>query len=96
MNMRIILGSNFILLGSEDIDCMVFESQGVTLKDLLATISDRSTNSVEFLNRDGSGPAIDVEIEINVRSLALCSGSVNAVLKDGDKVSIRLMPTGGG
>lgn len=96
MNMRINLESNFILLGSEDIDSMDFDSQGITLKELLATVSDRSTNSVDFLNRDGSGPAIDVEIEINGRSLALCSGSVNAILSDRDKVSIRLMPTGGG
>jgi len=96
MNMKIASESNYILLGSEDIDSMDFESQAITIKELLVTVSDRSANSVEFLSRDGSDLAIDVEIEINGRSLALCSDSVNTVLRDGDRVGIRLMPTGGG
>jgi hypothetical protein len=95
--MKINLESNFILLGSEDVQSMDFTGEEITLKELLDTIAGRwAINPPEFLDRDGEEQAIDVEIEANGRSLCFCPGGVNTVLRDGDRVSIRLMPTGGG
>ena len=94
--MKINLESNFMLLGSEDIESMDFASREITLKELLETISSRSTNSPQFLNGDGTGLLIDWDVEVNGRSLALCDRGVNTVLKDGDKVTIRLLLLGGG
>jgi hypothetical protein len=94
--MKIYLESNFMLLGSEDIESIDFETTEVTLKQLLQTISDRSTNSPEFLNRDGTDIAIGWEIAINGRSFSECEQGINMILKDGDKVAINLDLLGGG
>ena len=94
--MKIHLESNFMLLGSEDIESIDFETSEVTLKKLLETISDRSTNSPEFLNRDGTDIAIGWDIAINGRSIGECENGISAVLKDGDKVAINLDLLGGG
>ena len=94
--MRINLESNFMLLGSQDIDSIDFASSEITLKELLETISIRSTNSTKFLNRDGTDLAMSWEVEVNGHPLGLCTGGVNTLLKDGDKVRIKLMLLGGG
>ncbi len=94
--MKVNLESNFMLLGSEDIESIDFTSQEITLKELLDTISSRSTNSPEFLNRDGTDLVIGWDIEVNGRAFGLCEGGVNTVLKDGDKVTINLDLLGGG
>lgn len=85
-----------MLLGSEDIDSIDFASSEITVKELLQAISMRSTNSTKFLNRDGTDLAMSWELEVNGRPLGLCSGGVNTVLKDGDKINIKLMLLGGG
>ena len=94
--MKIHLESNFMLLGTEDIESIDFENPEVSVKMLLETISSRSTNSPEFLNREGSDMAIGWEIGINGRSLGECAEGINTVLKDGDKVAINLDLLGGG
>lgn len=94
--MRINLESNFMLLGSQDIDSIDFASSNITLKELLEAISNRATNSTKFLNRDGTGLAMSWEVEVNGHPLGLCAGGVNTILKDGDKVHIKLMLLGGG
>ena len=94
--MKINLESNFMLLGSEDIESITFEIPEVSVKTLLQTISERSTNSPEFINRDGTDLAIGWEIEINGRSFGLSENGINTVLKDGDKVAINLDLLGGG
>ncbi len=94
--MKINLESNFMLLGSEDIESIDFEAEEVTLKDLLETIAGRSTNSPEFLNRDGTDIAIGWEIAINGRPMSECEKGIQTALKDGDKVAINLDLLGGG
>lgn len=94
--MRVNLESNFILLGSEDIDCIDFSSSEITLKGLLETISKLSTNSIKFLYPSGIELIPDWDIEINGQPLALSNGGISTVLKDGDRVSIKLMLLGGG
>lgn len=94
--MKIYFESNFMILGSEDIDSMEFEFPEITLKELLETISVRSTNSPEFLNSDGTALSLGWDIEVNGRSFGLCDGGVKTILKDGDKVTIKLDLLGGG
>ena len=94
--MKIYLESNFMLLGSEDIESMDFDSPEITLKKLLEEISGRSANSPDFLNRSGTDIAIGWDVEVNGRTYGMYEGGVNAVLRHGDKVSIKLDLLGGG
>lgn len=94
--MRIYLESNFLLLGSETIESIDFERPEVTLKELLEALSRRSDDSLEFLRSDGKDLSLDWDIEVNGRSFGLCDGGLEAILKDGDTVTIKLALLGGG
>lgn len=94
--MKIFLESNFMLLGSEHIDSIDFDSHEITLRRLLETISQRSTSSPEFLNRDGTDLAIGWSIGLNGRSFGMCQEGINTILKDGDRVAIQIELLGGG
>lgn len=94
--MRIYLESNFLLLGSETIESIDFERSEVTLKGLLEDLSSRSVDSLEFLRSDGKDLSLDWDIEVNGRSFGLCDGGLEAILKDGDTVTIKLALLGGG
>ncbi|OGP53437.1 MAG: hypothetical protein A2Y65_07030 [Deltaproteobacteria bacterium RBG_13_52_11] len=94
--MKIYLESNFLLLGSEDAESMDFERSEMTLKELLEVLSRRSTDSPEFLRHDGKDLNPGWDIEVNGRAYAMCDGGLEAMLKDGDKVTIKLILLGGG
>jgi hypothetical protein len=94
--MKIYLESNFMLLGSETIESIDFDRSAVTLKELLETLSRRSADSLEFLRSDGKDLSLDWDIEVNGRSFGLCEGGLEALLKDGDTVTIKLALLGGG
>jgi hypothetical protein len=94
--MRIYLESNFLLLGSETIESIDFELPEVSLKELLAALSRRSADSLEFLRNDGTDLSLDWDIEVNGRSFGLCDGGLEAILNDGDTVTIKLALLGGG
>jgi hypothetical protein len=94
--MKIYLESNFMLLGSETIESIDFDLPAVTLKELLETLSHRSSDSPEFLQSNGKALSLDWDIEVNGRSFGLCAGGLQALLKDGDTVTIKLALLGGG
>lgn len=94
--MKINLESNFMLLGSETIESIAFDRTAVTLKELLEALSHRAANSLEFLRNDGTDLSLDWGIEVNGRSFGLCDGGLEALLKDGDTVTIKLALLGGG
>jgi molybdopterin converting factor small subunit len=94
--MRIYLESNFMLLGSETIESIDFDRLDVTLKELLEALSRRSADSLEFLRSDGKDLSLDWDIEVNGRSFGLYDGGLEAHLKDGDTVAIKLALLGGG
>ena len=94
--MRIKLESNFMLLGSRDIDSIDLDFQDITLRQLLETVSQRSTHSPQFLNRDGTDLASGWDIRVNGRAFALCEQGIDTILKDGDGVAINLEMLGGG
>ena len=94
--MKINLESNFMLLGSETIESIDFDHTAVTLKELLEALSRRAADSLEFLRNDGKDLSLDWDIEVNGRSFGLCEGGLEALLKDGDTVTIKLALLGGG
>jgi hypothetical protein len=94
--MRVFLESNFMLLGSETIESIDFDHPEITLKELLEALSSRSTNSLEFLRSDGTELSLDWDIEVNGRSFGLSEGGLEALLQDGDTVTIKLALLGGG
>jgi molybdopterin converting factor small subunit len=94
--MKIYLESNFMLLGSETIESIDFDRPAVTLKELLESLSRRSADSLEFLRSDGKDLTLDWDIAVNGRSFGLCAGGLEALLKDGDTVTIKLALLGGG
>lgn len=94
--MRIKLESNFMLLGSGDIDHIDFDSPEITLKRLLDEIALRAANSPRFLNREGTDLCIGWVVEIDGRPFDMCQGGVNTVLKDGARVVINIEMLGGG
>ena len=94
--MKIYLDSNFHLLRSGDLESITFERPEISLKDLLLELSGLSPDSPAFLEHDRTSLMPGWDVEINGRSFALCPGQMEAVLKDGDKVFIRLELLGGG
>jgi hypothetical protein len=94
--MRVYLESNFLLLGSETIESINFERTEVSLKELLETLTHRSAHSLEFLGNNGTDLSLDWGIEINGRSFGLYDGGLEALLKNGDTVTIKLALLGGG
>lgn len=94
--MRIKLESNFMLLGSEDIDGIDFDSHEITLKQLLEAITRRSTHSPQFLNRDKTDLTSGWDIRVNGRAFGMCEQGIDTMMKDGDGVAINIEMLGGG
>ncbi len=96
--MKINLKSNYLLLGSRSIDSIDLDVAEITLKDLVQTISDRSTTSdgLEYLNEERTQLRPAFEVHINGCPLGFCEKGVNTILRDGDTVDVYLEPQYGG
>ena len=94
--MKIHLDSNLVLVGMKDLSSVDFECDEIPLKELLESLSQRSPNSPKFLQRDGKTLSPYWEIAVNGRSLAANDDSLNVILRDGDKVTIKLELLAGG
>ena len=68
----------------------------VTLAELLEEISGRSSNSLQFLSRDGKALDEGWEVEVNGCALASLPQGLGTSLQDGDRVAIKLSLLGGG
>jgi len=90
--MKINLKSNYLLLGFMNINSINLDRTEITLKDLVQTISNRSTTSenLEYLNSDGTEMQPIFEVLINGRALPLYEDGINTVLRDGDAVDLYL------
>ena len=85
--LKIHLGSNFKLLGSQDIESIDLDAAEITVKAFLQTMSDRSTKTPEYVNGDGTGLEGGWQVQVNGRMLDFCENGINTVLKDGDTVA---------
>jgi hypothetical protein len=94
--MKINLKSNYLLLGSETIDSIDFDSAEITLKDLARAISDRQTEPLEYFNKDRTKLLPGFEIRVNGRVMDFCENDINTVLRDGDTVYFYLDLLSGG
>jgi len=96
--MKINLKSNYLLLGSRNIDSIDLDGSEITLKNLVQIISDRSTacDGLEYLNSEGTQLMPALEVHVNGCPLKLYESGVNTILKDGDTVDLYLEPQYGG
>lgn len=90
--MKLNLKSNYLLLGSMNINSINLDRTEITLKELVQTISNRSTtpDNLEYLNSDGTEMQPIFEVLINGPALPLYEHGVNTVLRDGDNVELYL------
>ena len=94
--MIIQLESNFMLLGDRDIASIDFDRPSITLVELLNEIAARSSNTMHFLTRDGTGLDEWWMVEVNGCSCSALPKGINTSLQDGDRVTIKLSLICGG
>ena len=94
--MRIYLDSNFFLLGAKDMESIDLECAEISARGLLESLSRHHLHSLKFLQPRGKALRPGWDIEINGRKLALYDEGLNSVLKEGDRVAIRLELLSGG
>ncbi len=94
--MIIQLESNFMLLGDRDLASIDFDRPSITLVELLEEIASRSSNTMHFLTRDGTGLDESWVVEVNGRSCAALPNGIKTLLLDGDRVTIKVSLICGG
>ncbi len=95
--MKIYLKSNFSIPGLEDRESIDFDRSQITLRELLEELSARAPNPVEYV-RPGA-KALDPyewEVDINGTPYQDHGSGLETLLKNGDTVTIRIIPLGGG
>ena len=95
--MRIDLRSNFVLPGLEDKESIEFDCSQITLRGFLEELSRRAPIRIEYV-RPGAGALDPDEWEVEVNGVAYQSygAGLEALLRDGDTVTIRILALGGG
>jgi hypothetical protein len=95
--MWICVESNFLVPGLEEADGVEIDLPVVTLRQFLNLLSAKAPTPLEYVKPGAS--AVDPyewEVEINGSPYQQHEGCLDAVLKDGDTVTIRIVPIGGG
>ena len=95
--MRINLRSNFVLPGLEGEESIEFDCSQITLRDFLEELSRRAPIRIEYV-RPGARTLDPDEWEVEVNGVPYQSyeGGLEALLGDGDTVTIRILALGGG
>jgi len=95
--MRVNIKSNFIVPGLEDQEGIDLDRSTITLREFLEGLSERSPTRVEYLQPGTQIINTDEwEIRINDASYQQWSAGLETPLKDGDTVTIIIIPLGGG
>jgi hypothetical protein len=95
--MKIRFVSRFVIPGLEGEDDIDFDRPTVTLREFLEEISLRSSDRMTFINPcSGSVDSMLFEIEINGIPNEGSRETLETVLKEGDIITINLVPLGGG
>ena len=95
--MKIRIESNFVLPGMEGIDEIDLDRPRVTLRAVLEELSSKSSGRVKYIrsSTDAVDPASFV-IEVNGAPNPGSRDSLEMALNDGDTVTVRISPLGGG
>jgi hypothetical protein len=95
--MRITLRSNFVLPGLEGEESIELDCSQITLREFLEELSRRAPIRIEYV-RSGARTLDPDEWEVEVNGVPYQSyeGGLEALLRDGDTVTIRILALGGG
>ena len=95
--MRVNIKSNFIVPGLEDQEGIDLDRATITLREFLEELSERSPTRVEYVKSGAQTINLDEwEIKINDTPYQQWSAGLETPLKDGDTVTIIIIPLGGG
>ncbi len=95
--MKIYVKSNFIVPGLDNGECVNLDQSQLTLREFLKELSERAPTRVEYV-RPGAQTVNPDEWEIRINDTPHQQWSVGleTPLKDGDTVTIIIIPLGGG
>jgi molybdopterin converting factor small subunit len=95
--MRVNIKSNFIVPGLEDQEGIDLDRATITLREFLEELSERSPTRVEYVKSGAQTINPDEwEIKINDTPFQQWSAGLETPLRDGDTVTIIIIPLGGG
>jgi len=95
--MKISIDGNFAIPGLEGKNEIEISSAEVTLKTVLEELSSKSLRQMNFINRwTGEIDYLSYHITVNEESPSAMEASLDWALKDGDRVTIRLIGLSGG
>lgn len=93
--MKIFIQSNFVIPGLDDKEDIEFDTSEIRLRDLLERLSSLSPTRIEYIRNGIIDPA-EWEVEVNGIPYFKCKDGLDTILKDNDRVTIRIMALGGG
>ncbi len=95
--MKIHIKSNFVVPGLDSGESVNLDRSQLTLRELLEELSERSPTRVEYV-RSGAQTINPDEWEIRINDIPYSqwSAELETPLKDGDTVTIIIIPLGGG
>jgi len=95
--MRIYVKSNFVVPGLDNGEFVNLDQSQLTLREFLEGLSERAPTRVEYVRPGAQIINPDEwEIRINDTPFPQWSGGLDTPLKDGDTVTIIIIPLGGG
>ena len=95
--MKILTKSNFVIPGLEEEESLELSGSEITLMGFFKELSKRSPDPLEYVEQgaDRLDPD-DWEVDINDVPYQDYEEGLGKILKDGDRVTIRIMAQGGG
>ena len=95
--MKVHVKSNFVVPGLDNGEYVDLDRSQLTLKEFLRELAERAPTRVEYV-RPGAQAVDPDEWEIRINDIPYhqCSTGLGTYLKDGDTVTIIIIPLGGG
>jgi len=95
--MKIHVKSNFVVPGLDNGELMDLDQSQLTIREFLEELSERSPTRVEYI-RSGTQTINPDEWEIKINDIPYqqWGAGLKTPLKDGDTVTIIIIPLGGG
>ena len=95
--MKIFIESNFVVPGLEDEEGLEIDQSEITLREFLEKLSSMSPDRVEYVEPGAQSlDPSDWEVEINGLPYQDYEAGLEHPIKDGDRVTIRIVALGGG